>query len=136
MKLHSIWGSKILSVAGKITLVKSILLTLPAYYASHSLVPKRILDELDKLCSNFIWSKSDGSMGLHFVSWEDICKPVSKARRGLFSCASKTAALRARMAWKFFQDRDSLFHEVLAAKYGEKLETCNNRVNCTSLGNY
>ncbi|PKU84416.1 Putative ribonuclease H protein [Dendrobium catenatum] len=120
MRLLNIWGSKILSIASKITLVKFVLLTLPAYHASHYLVPKCILVELDKLYRKFISSKSDGAMRLHFVSWEDMCKPMSKGGRGLISCASKIAALRERMAWKFFQDINSFFHEMLATKYGEK----------------
>ncbi|KAI0503910.1 hypothetical protein KFK09_014856 [Dendrobium nobile] len=81
MKLLSIWGSKILSVAGKISLVKSVLLSLPAFYGTHSLVPKRIPDELDKISRNFVWSKSDGSTGLYYVCWEDMYKPVSKGGR-------------------------------------------------------
>ncbi|PKU80715.1 Putative ribonuclease H protein [Dendrobium catenatum] len=129
LKLLNIWGSKILSVAGKITLVKSVLLALPTYYGTHLLVPKKILDDLDKICRDFIWRKSDGTSGIHYVSWEDMCKPVNKGGRELFSCAAKKKALRSRMSWRYFKNKDSLLHEVFAAKYGEKLKMGSNRIN-------
>ncbi|PKU81404.1 putative mitochondrial protein [Dendrobium catenatum] len=40
------WGSKQLSMAGKITLVKSSLLTMPSFLSTHSLIPKKICYKL------------------------------------------------------------------------------------------
>ncbi|PKU82251.1 putative mitochondrial protein [Dendrobium catenatum] len=42
------WGSKQLSMAGKITLVKSSLLTMPSFLSTHSLIPKKIFLQVDQ----------------------------------------------------------------------------------------
>ncbi|PKU70112.1 putative mitochondrial protein [Dendrobium catenatum] len=68
------WGSKCLSLVGKMTLAKSSLLTLPNFISTHSLVPKKILYEIDKCCRNFIWHKRDGKKGMHFIAWKTLCK--------------------------------------------------------------
>ncbi|KAI0492220.1 hypothetical protein KFK09_026489 [Dendrobium nobile] len=116
------WGNKNLSIPGKITLVKSVLLALPSYHATHSLIPKRLLEELDRIYKNFIWNKKNGRKGLHYISWPDLCKPVEFGGRGLHSNISKTPALRARIAWRFINNKHSLLHLIMASKYGEKLE--------------
>ncbi|KAI0529278.1 hypothetical protein KFK09_001825 [Dendrobium nobile] len=55
----NIWGGKFISLAGRLTLVKSVLLSFPTFHSSLSLVPKSILYDIDKQCINFIWSKCD-----------------------------------------------------------------------------
>ncbi|PKU66819.1 Putative ribonuclease H protein [Dendrobium catenatum] len=73
-RLHA-WSKKSLSLGGKIILIESSLLSMPNFLITHSLVPKRVLHELEKLCRNFIWHKKDGSNGMHYVAWEELCKP-------------------------------------------------------------
>ncbi|PKU84822.1 putative mitochondrial protein [Dendrobium catenatum] len=46
------WGCKQLSMVGKITLVKSSLLTLPSFLSTHSLIPKKILHQVDQ----YLWA--------------------------------------------------------------------------------
>ncbi|PKU67279.1 Putative ribonuclease H protein [Dendrobium catenatum] len=115
----SIWGGKLLSLAGKITLVNSVLLALPTYHNTLSLVPKQILIEVEKACRKFIWSKGDGSNGLHYASWDLSCKPKSLGGLGINSCLKKTGPLRAKLAWKYCQEKESLMHKVLFPKYGQ-----------------
>jgi len=58
-KLNS-WGSKFLSLIGNVTLINSSLLSLRSYFITHSLVPKKIFDDLDKLRRNFLWHNDNG----------------------------------------------------------------------------
>ncbi|KAL0928589.1 hypothetical protein M5K25_000490 [Dendrobium thyrsiflorum] len=93
-----------------------------------------ILNELDKLCRSFIWNKQDGKLGLHFVSWNNLCKPVRAGGRGLRSCASVVGPLRAKLAWKITQDKDSLLFKILGAKYGMKCGGIGFRRGSSSAG--
>ncbi|XP_028554179.1 uncharacterized protein LOC114580518 [Dendrobium catenatum] len=115
------WGSKSLSMPGKLTLVNSVLLDLPIYHSAHSLVPKKLLADLDKICEDFIWNKKNGSKGLHYMSWNDMCKLIEYGGRGLHSNLTKNPALRARLAWRFVQNEHSFLHSMMDAKYGNKL---------------
>ncbi|PKU86057.1 hypothetical protein MA16_Dca001888 [Dendrobium catenatum] len=48
------------------------------------------------------------------------------------SSSSKVAALRGRLAWRFINNKDSLFHKVLASKYGNKIEFGNSNKRISS----
>ncbi|KAI0493816.1 hypothetical protein KFK09_023941 [Dendrobium nobile] len=123
------WDSKCLSLSGKIILVKSILLALPIYHSTHSLVPKKLLADLDRICREFIWNKKNGIKGMHYVNWNDMCKPIEYGGRGLHSNIKIAPALRARLAWRFVQNQNSLLHFVMDAKYGNKLMNGNPNGN-------
>ncbi|KAI0513486.1 hypothetical protein KFK09_009510 [Dendrobium nobile] len=123
------WGNKYLSLPGKIILVKSVLLALPIYHSTHSLVPKKFLAELDKICRNFIWDKKNGAKGMHYVNWNEMCKPIEYGGRGIHSNLTKAPDLHARLAWRFVQEEKSLFHSVMDAKYGNKLMKENHNGN-------
>ncbi|XP_028555291.1 uncharacterized protein LOC114580808 [Dendrobium catenatum] len=125
------WGSKLISLAGKIALVKSVSLAIPNLYNTHSLVPIRVLEDINKLCRCFIWNKPNGKVGIHYVSWEELCKPVDRGGRGLCSSTSKVAELRVRLTWRFFNNRNSLLFKMLAPKYGSKVVE-DNMKRCVS----
>ncbi|PKU80480.1 Putative ribonuclease H protein [Dendrobium catenatum] len=97
------WGKKSLSMGGKLTLIETSLLSMPNFLITHSLVPIRVLHELEKLCRSFLWHKSDGSKGMHYVAWSEICKPRSMGGLGLQSPLLRIGSLRSRLAWSFIQ---------------------------------
>ncbi|XP_020681367.1 uncharacterized protein LOC110098784 [Dendrobium catenatum] len=119
-KLNS-WGKKSLSMGGKITLIETSLLSMSNFLITHSLVSKRVLYEIEKLCRNFLWHKSDGSKCMHYVAWSEICKPRSMGGLGLQSPLLRIGALRSRLAWNFIQKKDSLLHRTMKAKYGDEI---------------
>ncbi|KAL0903270.1 hypothetical protein M5K25_027637 [Dendrobium thyrsiflorum] len=115
-KKLNVWGNIFISMAGRITLIKSVFLSIPLFVSSHSLVPLGILKEFDKACRNYIWNKHDGSHGLHFVSWEILCKPKVYGGFGLFSAVSRVGPLRARFSWNLLENPNSLLNKNLVAK--------------------
>ncbi|PKU64053.1 Putative ribonuclease H protein [Dendrobium catenatum] len=125
LKMSNNWGIKFISLAGRITLVKHVILSIPSYHTTVSLVPKAILKEVEKLCRNFIWDKSNVDHGLHYVGWKKLCDLVEKGGRGIHSCLNKMGPLRAKLAWKYMKEKDSLLHKFLYPKYG----SCWDNVN-------
>ncbi|KAL0915657.1 hypothetical protein M5K25_016090 [Dendrobium thyrsiflorum] len=57
----------------------------------------------------------NGSKGMHFVAWNVLCRPKNKGGRGLMSIVDKCGPLRARLAWNFIKNPDSLAHKIIAA---------------------
>ncbi|XP_028556854.1 uncharacterized protein LOC114581242 [Dendrobium catenatum] len=53
----NVWGNHSLTLAGKLQLIKSALLSILIFISTHSLVRMGVLRELDKLGRNFLWSK-------------------------------------------------------------------------------
>ncbi|XP_028552325.1 uncharacterized protein LOC110102200 [Dendrobium catenatum] len=115
------WSRKSLSLGGKIVLIESSLLSMPNYLITNSLIPKRVLLELEKLCRNFIWHKQNGDRGIHYVAWDEICKPKKFGGLGLHSPLSRIGSLRSNVAWNFLQKPDSLFHKTMKHKYGDDI---------------
>ncbi|PKU86691.1 Putative ribonuclease H protein [Dendrobium catenatum] len=50
----NVWGKKSLSLGGRITLINTSLISMQNFLLTHSLVPKRVLYELKKICRRFI----------------------------------------------------------------------------------
>ncbi|PKU65360.1 Putative ribonuclease H protein [Dendrobium catenatum] len=125
------WGKKTLSFGGKITLISSSLLTMANFLVTHSLIPKKLLYEVEKLCRKFLWHKSGWDYSLHYVAWEELCKPRSLGGLGLHSPLLRVSSLRSKLAWDFYQKTESLCFKAIKHKYGEDLRSGTQK-KCTS----
>ncbi|GKC96770.1 RNA-directed DNA polymerase, eukaryota, reverse transcriptase zinc-binding domain protein [Tanacetum coccineum] len=79
------WRNRCLSYDGRLQLIASILSSLQVYWASIFILPLNVCEAIDKLFKNFLWARSDKSMGIASVAWRDICKPKSQGGLGLKS---------------------------------------------------
>ncbi|XP_028550230.1 uncharacterized protein LOC114579535 [Dendrobium catenatum] len=86
-----------------------------------SLVPKMLIHELEKLCRSFIWNNSDGTKGMHYISWSNICKPRCLGRLGLLSPLHRIRSLRSKVTWNYIQKPYSLLHRVMKNNYGDNV---------------
>ncbi|GMP55747.1 hypothetical protein CsSME_00020477 [Camellia sinensis var. sinensis] len=68
----AMWKIKLLSFAGRLTLVKSVLDSIPGYYISLCKLPIGIAKEIDKLKSTFLWGSSELRRKIHMVKWNDV----------------------------------------------------------------
>ncbi|XP_020694670.1 uncharacterized protein LOC110108384 [Dendrobium catenatum] len=112
------WGNKFISLAGRLVLIKSVALSLPLFVMTHSLIRMKILLEFEKMCRDFIWNKVDGNRGIHYVSWEQLCKPKQFGGWDVHSVVDRKDAMRAKIAWKLIDKPESLLSRHLIAKYG------------------
>ncbi|KAI0496277.1 hypothetical protein KFK09_022591 [Dendrobium nobile] len=111
------WGNKFFSLPGRIVLV-SILLAIPVFYVSHSLIPINILKKMERICREYIWKRADNDTGMHYISREVLCKPVVEGGAGLLSPVAMMGPLRSKYAWEFIKESNSLLYRTLRAKYG------------------
>lgn len=64
------WDALRLSMAGKITLVKFVLLVIPNYFMSIVRVPVTVCNEIEKLARNFIWGATSEARKPALLSWD------------------------------------------------------------------
>ena len=69
------WSFKWLSRAGRLVLIKSVLLAIPIYWKNLTWVPKGILSKIKHLCSRFLWVGSKEESVLPWVAWEKVAQP-------------------------------------------------------------
>ncbi|KAL8151672.1 LOW QUALITY PROTEIN: hypothetical protein V2J09_021480 [Rumex salicifolius] len=77
------WKGHTLSLAGRVTLARSILSVIPSYAMSSTMIPKSTCDKLDQVGCSFIWGGYNERRKLHLVDWEDMCLPKRLGRLGL-----------------------------------------------------
>lgn len=62
------WKRRFLSLAGRITLTKSVLSSIPVHTMSSIALPMSTLAQLDKIARSFIWGSTEGSRKQHLVA--------------------------------------------------------------------
>ncbi|XP_021995456.1 uncharacterized protein LOC110892608 [Helianthus annuus] len=104
----SLWKAKTLSIGGRLTLIKSVLSSLPIYYLSLYKAPIKILEKLERLMKNFLWSGSNDVKKVHWVVWEVVTTPKKRWGLGIEKLADVNLALIAKWGWRFTIEKDAL----------------------------
>ena len=69
------WKGKLLSPAGKLTLIKSVMQAMPIYSMSIHRLPKDACNRIDRIIRDFWWGNTVEVRKLHTIAWDIICKP-------------------------------------------------------------
>ncbi|GKB79744.1 RNA-directed DNA polymerase, eukaryota, reverse transcriptase zinc-binding domain protein, partial [Tanacetum coccineum] len=67
------WKNRFLSYAERLQLISSVLASLHTYWASVYLIPKVVVNEIDKTMKTFLWSHGGGNNGRAKVAWKVVC---------------------------------------------------------------
>ena len=96
------WKARLLSKAGRLTLIKSVALTLPIY-AMHSIkVPKTICPRMDAWIRRFWWGSNDmNPRPLCLKAWDDICVPKADGGLRFRRMADMNLVLLFKWGWDF-----------------------------------
>ncbi|KAL2230718.1 UNVERIFIED_CONTAM: hypothetical protein Sindi_1666200 [Sesamum indicum] len=68
------WEGTTISYAGRVQIIKSVLIALSLYWASAFILPKKVINEIEKRLRAFLWKGTTNS-GYAKVAWKDICRP-------------------------------------------------------------
>lgn len=74
-KRMNTWKAKTLSLAGRATLIRSILSSLPIYYMQTAIIPSKICEDLDKVAREFLWGTCGNKRRPSLVAWEKYVPP-------------------------------------------------------------
>lgn len=69
------WAKKDLSMAGRVTLLNSLIITMKSYLIQTSLFPDNIIKEIEKIMRGFLWGDTVDKRKLHTISWDKVCLP-------------------------------------------------------------
>ncbi|KAL0393125.1 UNVERIFIED_CONTAM: Retrovirus-related Pol polyprotein from type-2 retrotransposable element R2DM [Sesamum radiatum] len=96
-RIHG-WDGVGLSFAGRVQLIKSVLLAFEVYWAMAFLLPKGVIKEIVKRIRTFLW-KGNSSSGYPKVAWESVCKPIEEGGQGIRDILALNRALMSRHLW-------------------------------------
>ncbi|XP_059663371.1 uncharacterized protein LOC132309035 [Cornus florida] len=105
---------------GKVTLVKSVLSSLPMYFLSLFRVPAFVVGRLEMLQRNFLWGDRGEEFKYHLVRWEQVCRPFQLGGLGIRRLAPFNSALLGKWLWRFGSERHRLWRRVISCRFGEE----------------
>ncbi|KAJ0477029.1 putative RNA-directed DNA polymerase [Helianthus annuus] len=111
----SLWKAKTLSYGGRITLIKSVLNSLPTYYFSLFKAPLKVIESLDKIRRVFFWGGSEEKAKMNWVAWDKTIAPVEYGGLGFGSLRDANLAMLAKWWWRFKTEKDALWRQVVWA---------------------
>lgn len=94
------WKAKFLSFGGKITLIQSVLSSIPVHILSCTVAPKSIISCLDRIMSSILWS-NQGAQRAYWVAWDRICIPYSQGVLRIRKVSDMVYGLRGKLAWRY-----------------------------------
>ena len=61
------WKANLLSLVGRAIRIQASTITIPAYVMQCTTLPKKLLDNLDRVNRNFLWGSTDDAKKVHWV---------------------------------------------------------------------
>ncbi|GJU77074.1 putative RNA-directed DNA polymerase, eukaryota, reverse transcriptase zinc-binding domain protein [Tanacetum coccineum] len=104
----SSWKAKSLSIGGRLTLVKSVLESIPIFYLSLFKSPVKIIDVLESLRCRFFWGFKEGQTGMYWVKWNSILLDSKSRGLGVGSLHTKNLSLLGKWKWRFLTEDKAL----------------------------
>uniref|UniRef100_A0A0V0IE94 Putative ovule protein n=1 Tax=Solanum chacoense TaxID=4108 RepID=A0A0V0IE94_SOLCH len=112
------WKSQYLSRGGRLTMISSVLDALPTYMMSVFPAPAGVIDRIEVLRRTFFWQGNEDKRKYHLVKWEEMNISKKIGGVGIRNMKFQNQSLMMKWLWKFASAENSLWKEVIAAKYG------------------
>lgn len=68
------WGSRVISKAGKVMLLKTTTQTIRNFWMSLFLILKEITDTIEKRMNAYWWGSNGEIGGIKWMAWERLCE--------------------------------------------------------------
>ncbi|XP_078152638.1 uncharacterized protein LOC144547828 [Carex rostrata] len=128
-----VWKSRLLSPAGRLVLIKAVLLSIPIYYMATTFLPQSVINTINGLVRRFFWGAGDKSRYLAYISWDTITKPKEEGGLAVRDLKAMNEAMLLKALWKIAAGSDAMWVQMVVAKYipRSKLWTSKRTYNCT-----
>ncbi len=111
------WKASTLSQAGRSVLISSNISSKEYYLMQSFLLPKGILDQLDKINKDFFWNKMNNTRYNPLIRWEDICVDKESGGLGFKKSFDMNCALQERLLWKLISEPSNMWVKIITEKY-------------------
>lgn len=110
------WKGKHLSIGGRLTLINSVLNSLPLYMMSFFAIPKGVLRKLDYFRSRFFWQGDKSKKKYRLARWTILCQPKDQGGLGIHDLNIKNTTLLSKWLFKLLTSDDT-WQQLIRNKY-------------------
>nr|GEZ53940.1 RNA-directed DNA polymerase, eukaryota, reverse transcriptase zinc-binding domain protein [Tanacetum cinerariifolium] len=114
------WKMKVLSVGGRLTLLKSVLGSTPIYYMSIFKDPVQVINKLKAIRSHFFHGVDPSIRKMLLVKWNNVLASKEMGGLGVSSFYAFNRALIFKWVWRFRTQGNSIWTKVIKALHGEE----------------
>ena len=80
--------------------LKSVVQSIPTYAMTCFLLPKDLCNDINNKMSNFWWKQQKDKRGMHWLSWDKMCKRKNEGRMGFRDMYMFHKALLGKQGWR------------------------------------
>jgi hypothetical protein len=114
------WQNRYISFGGRVTLINSVLASLPIFYLSFMKMPAKVWKVLVSIQRNFLWGGASGKKKIVWVKWSDICRSKERGGLGIRNLRLVNISLLAKWRWRLLLSSNDLWAQTLISKYGRE----------------
>ncbi|CAA7023536.1 unnamed protein product [Microthlaspi erraticum] len=111
------YSSRFLSMAGKMTMIKSVLSAIPTYAMSCFKLPAGLYKRIQSAITRFWWDTTLGKKKMSWISWTRLTRSKKQGGLGFREIQSFNDSLLAKISWRILQNPSCLLSKVLLGKY-------------------
>ncbi|GKB52504.1 putative RNA-directed DNA polymerase, eukaryota, reverse transcriptase zinc-binding domain protein [Tanacetum coccineum] len=112
------WNARLLSVGGRLSLIKAVLGNLPTYYMSLYKMPVTIYNKLESMRSQFFIGGDQGSKKMAWTRWNTCMASKQKGGLGIGSINALNVGLLFKWLWRFLSQSSDLWISVIKEIHG------------------
>ena len=103
------WSSRLLSYAGRIQLVRSVIGGMKNFWAQIFCLPKKLIKMVEDVCRSFIWTGKEGLSRKAAVAWGQLVLPYSRGELNLRDMYTWNKAAMLKHLWNLARKKDNLW---------------------------
>ena len=107
---------KNLSTGGRLTLINSVLSSIPLYMMSFFEIPKGVRKKLDYFRSRFFWQSDEHKKKYRLAKWDILCQPKDQGGLGIHNLELKNIALLSKWLYRLLTT-DGTWQQLICNKY-------------------
>ncbi|KAL1150109.1 hypothetical protein V6Z11_A10G235500 [Gossypium hirsutum] len=124
-KLQS-WDTRTLSMAGRITLAQSVLLSIQNFFMQSLMILRGVCLKIEKLVRHFIWGCTDNHPKMSLVGWDSIYQPRARGGLGFRNLEDRNKSFLMKIGFILVSKSDALWVRVLRFKCSWKDQISNS----------
>ena len=111
------WSTRQLSAGGKLTMLQSVLSSMPSFSMMAFKLPKSLTNRIQSAYTRYWWDENQEKRKMAWIAWTKMAKPKTEGGLGLRDVEAFNDALLAKQGWRLLRKPECLLAKVMMGRY-------------------